>query len=181
MIDSTLAANPVYVANDGQNMGFGGGLIWIIFLFFILMSGGFGGYGANAGSLRLDDEFIKRDLFNINQNVSTQGCETRSAVQESAYQTLLGFKDMQMQQAQCCCDLKSAIHAEGEETRALITSNTIQELRDNLQAAQLQLGNLSQTQTLINALRPFPTPAYITCSPYTAFNGFGCGSCGYGC
>ena len=32
--------------------------------------------------------------------------------------------------------------------------------------------------TLISALRPFPQPAYITCSPYTAQNGFGCG-CGY--
>lgn len=48
-----------------------------------------------------------------------------------------------------------------------------------LQAAQLQLGNLSQTQNIINAVRPFPQPAYITCSPYTSVNGFGCGNgCG---
>ena len=60
-----------------------------------------------------------------------------------------------------------------------MTQNTIQELRDNLQAAQLQLGNNAQTQTIINAVRPFPSPAYITCSPYTAANGYG--SCGCGC
>lgn len=64
------------------------------------------------------------------------------------------------------CDIVNAIHAEGEATRGLITQNTIQELRDNLQAAQLQLGNYSQTQTLINELRPCAKPAYITCSPY---------------
>ena len=62
-----------------------------------------------------------------------------------------------------------------------MTQNTIQELRDNLQAAQLQLGNVSQTQTLINTLRPFPTPSYITCSPYTAVNGYGAYGCGNGC
>lgn len=29
------------------------------------------------------------------------------------------------------------------------------------------------------AVRPFPQPAYITCSPYTSVNGFGCGNgCG---
>lgn len=39
--------------------------------------------------------------------------------------------------------------------------------------------NLSQTQNIINAVRPFPQPAYITCSPYTSVNGFGCGNgCG---
>lgn len=69
------------------------------------------------------------------------------------------------------CEITNAIHAEGEATRALMTQNTIQGLRDQLQAAQLQLGNLSQTSTLINTLRPFPQPAYITCSPYQAVNG----------
>ena len=73
------------------------------------------------------------------------------------------------------------IKADGDATRALMTQNTIQELRDQLQAAQLQLGTLSQTQTLIGTLRPFPTPAYITCSPYTAANGYGSYGCGNNC
>lgn len=81
------------------------------------------------------------------------------------------------------CDIINAIHAEGEATRGLMTQNTIQELRDNLQAAQLQLGNLTQTSTIVNAVRPTPIPAYITCSPYQAagmYSGYGCGnSCFY--
>lgn len=59
----------------------------------------------------------------------------------------------------------------------------VQELRDNLQAAQLQLGQLSQTQTLLNEINKTPIPAYITCSPYAsayygynALNGCGCGN-----
>lgn len=49
-----------------------------------------------------------------------------------------------------------------------MTQNTIQELRDNLHAAQLQLGNFSQTQTIINTLQPVAKPAYITSSPYAS-------------
>lgn len=64
------------------------------------------------------------------------------------------------------CEITTAIHAEGEATRALINANVMQELRDQLQAAQLQLGNLSRTQDLVSQLRPVPIPAYITCSPY---------------
>lgn len=78
------------------------------------------------------------------------------------------------------CEITTAIHAEAEATRALMTANVMQELRDQLQAAQLQLGDLSQTQNIINAVRPFPQPAYITCSPYTSANGFGCNN-GCGC
>lgn len=31
----------------------------------------------------------------------------------------------------------------------------------NLQSAQLQIGNMSQTANIINAIRPFPNPAYV--------------------
>lgn len=87
------------------------------------------------------------------------------------------------------CEITTAIHAEGEATRALINSNTMQELRDklaererDLQTVQFQLSQQAQNATLIGTLRPFPQPAYITCSPYQSVNGT-CGSsynCGCG-
>lgn len=105
-------------------------------------------------------------------------CETQKEILESRYTTQLGFQQAQAQQAQCCCDLKTAIHAEGEATRALINANTMQELRDNLQAAQLQLGQLSQTNTLLAAIDKTPMPAYLTCSPYQAVQTNRGGCCG---
>lgn len=36
----------------------------------------------------------------------------------------------------------------------------------NLQAAQLQIGNMFQTANIINAIRPFPNHAYVVGSPY---------------
>lgn len=44
--------------------------------------------------------------------------------------------------------------------------NTIAQLRSDLQAAQLTLGNNAQTQALIGALKPYPQPAYVVSSPY---------------
>lgn len=71
------------------------------------------------------------------------------------------------------CDITTAIHAEGEATRALINQNTIQDLRDRLESrdrdlltANFQLSQQAQSAALIGTLRPFPQPAYITCSPY---------------
>ena len=80
------------------------------------------------------------------------------------YDTLLNFKDMQAQLAACCCDLKTAVHSEGEETRQLIQANTIQDLRDRLAASQretdtanLALQNNAQTSTILNSLGRFVT------------------------
>ena len=113
---------------------------------------------------------IQRDLcagFNgVNSAVTGIGYK----IDQCCCETNRNIDALRYEAAKNTCDITSAIHAEGEQTRALITQNTIQELRDQLQAAQLQLGNISQTQTLVNELRPCARPAYITCSPYTAYN-----------
>ena len=81
------------------------------------------------------------------------------------------------------CDIAGAIHAEGEATRALINQNTIQELRDKLEARDrevmtrdFQLSQLAQNQFLVNEIRPCAKPAYITCSPYTTASFCGAGA-----
>jgi hypothetical protein len=80
------------------------------------------------------------------------------------------------------CDVAGAIHAEGEATRALINQNTIQELRDKLEARDrdimvrdFQLSQQAQNAYLVNEIRPCARPAYITCSPYTTQSFCGCG------
>ena len=79
--------------------------------------------------------------------------------------------------AQNTCQITNAIHSEGEATRALINANMVQDLRDRLEARDrdilsrdFQLSQLNQNATLINAIKPCPIPAYITCSPYATNN-----------
>lgn len=113
----------------------------------------------------------------VNNNIA----ESRFATQQCCCETNRNIDAVRYENARNTCDIVNAIKADGDATRTLMTQNTIQELRDNLQAAQLQLGNISQTQTIINAVRPFPIPSYVTCSPYTAVNGYGACGCGNGC
>lgn len=192
---------PMYDLADRNNNEWGGGYwIWIILLFFL-----FGGNWGNNGNLQNDalmnQEFIKRDLFNTNQNVSSQGYQNSRDILESRYTTQLGLQNLGQQNQECCCatqraidgvntqsfkntcDITTAIHSEGEATRALINANTMQELRDKLAdrdrdllTANFQLSQQAQSANIINTLQPTPKPAYITCSPYYAYNNMtGCG------
>lgn len=196
--------------SDGMFGGAGGTWVWVFFLFFLLAWGGGGfGFGNNAaaqGALTraelyegLNNQGLENGIRGIQnglcdgfyaQNttmlqgmngVNSNIAESRFAAQQCCCETNRNIDAVRYENARNTCDIVNAIKADGDATRALMTQNTIQELRDNLQAAQLQLGNLSQTQTIINAVRPFPTPSYITCSPYTPANGYGSYGCCNGC
>lgn len=141
-----------------------------------------GFYAANTGVLN-GFNGIQRDLcqgFNaVNNGIS----ENRFAQQQCCCETQQAIREVNYNNARNTCDITSAIHAEGEATRALINANTVQELRDRLEqrdreimSRDFQLSQLSQNQTLINAIKPCPIPAYITCSPYATPN-YGCGNC----
>lgn len=200
-MESMNGIQPMYDLADRNNNEFGGGYwIWIILLFLL-----FGGNWGNNGNLQNDalmnQEFIKRDLFNTNQNVSSQGFQNSRDILESRYTTQLGLQNLGQQSQECCCatqraidgvntqsfkntcDITTAIHSEGEATRALINANTMQELRDKLAdrdrdllTANFQLSQQAQSANIINTLQPTPKPAYITCSPYYAYNNMtGCG------
>ena len=206
MTEGTMGLSAADVAavtrNDGYD-GFGNGAwIWIILLAFLFRGNWGGNYGAE--SPLVSEEFIKRDIFNTNQNVSNTACqtqrdvlenrytnqfcccETQKEILQSRYDAALQAQTLQAQLANCCCDLKTAIHAEGEATRGLIQANTIQDLRDrlaerdrDLSTANFQLSQQAQSANIISTLQPTPKPAYLTCSPYFAYNYGGCGnSCG---
>ena len=108
--------------------------------------------------------------------------ENRFAAQNCCCETNRNIDAVRYEGAQNTCAITNAIHAEGEATRALINANTMQDLRDKLEARDrdilardFQLSQLSQTASLVSELRPCAKPAYITCSPYTT-----AGACGLG-
>ena len=156
--------------NAGFNFGGVGGLI-LILLFFLIFGGGFGGgfFGNRGAAVENGISDLERDVLNGNAT-------TQRAVMEANYNNLMSFKDAQYQLSQCCCNLERTIMAEGAATRALIESNTIQELRDRLNTAN----NAITVQTITNNLQPTPKPAYLTCSPYAAYAPFGIYNAGCG-
>lgn len=137
-----------------------------------------GFYAMNTGMLNGFhgvDNALCNGFYSVNNSIQ----QARFDSQQCCCETNRNIDALRYESAKNTCDIVNAIKEDGAATRALMTQNTIQELRDQLQAAQLQLGNVSQTQTLINELRPCARPAYITCSPYQAYNspyGLGCGA-----
>lgn len=144
---------------------------------------------------------INGNVANGFYNTANSICNLKSDVLENRYATALGNantqRDILMQTTQlenqlgmtslqglarldsCCCDIKNAIREDGEQTRALITQNTIQDLRDRLASAKDVISDREQTDTLLSRLQPTPIPSYIVSSPYQSIftPNYGCG-CG---
>lgn len=133
---------------------------------------------------------VLENRFNCSQNA----CTTQKEILQNRYDTslglagidkdiLLGNQNLQAQLSSCCCTLENAIHKEGEATRNLMQQDKIDQLRDQVYTTNQALSNANLANTIINSVRPTPTPAYLTCSPYFAYNiGYGYNNgCGCGC
>lgn len=126
-----------------------------------------GFYAMNTGMLNGFsgvDSSLSAGFSAINQNIN----ESRFAAQQCCCETNRSIDAVKFENAQNTCDITTAIHAEGEATRALITQNQMQELRDQLADAKLANSQCAQNAYLVNQLQPVARPAYITASPYAA-------------
>lgn len=129
-------------------------------------------------------------------------CGVDKSIMQSSFQNQSGFNGISNQLASCCCDLErgqdaiknqmsrdtcdiiAAGHADTDRIINHLTQTEMDKLRTDLQSANFQLSQLSQTRTLIDELLPVAKPAYLTCSPYAASFGYPTGyynNCGCGC
>lgn len=169
--------------NDG--MGMGGSWMWIIVLFLFLFGNGgfgFGGRGAGLTQVEMQQGFDTAEITRKLDGLANGLCDGFYAQNTTMLNGFAGVtaavKDAQFAAQQCCCetnrnidavryeaqkntcDITTAIHAEGEQTRALIRQNEIQALRDKVAELQLAQSQCAQNSQLIGALRPYPVPAY---------------------
>lgn len=212
-MDTNYSLADIAAATGGNrsNDGFGDGNGWWLILFLLICGWGgygFGGYGGGGFNSPAGQGFATRS--DIDAALSTQGIE--SGIQNISTQLCNGFNTLGSQMANCCCDLKQGQgeinYNMAAQTNILqntvnngfrdvienqtagvqriidtITQDKIQSLQTELQSAQLQLSNAAQTNNIINALRPTPTPSYPVMSPYTSIINptgftFGAGNCG---
>lgn len=130
-------------------------------------------------------------------------CGIDKSIMQGNFYNQSGFNALANQLASCCCDIgrgqDSIKYALEKDVNALLVANEKntdrilnyltqtenEKLRTELQSAQFQLSQLSQTSNIVNQLMPVAKPAYLTCSPYAAAFGFptvGYNSgCGCGC
>ena len=136
------------------------------------LSDGF--YAVNTSNLQ-GFNGIQRDLCAGFNSVNNNIAENRFAAQQCCCETNRNIDNVRFEGSKNTTEITNAIHAEGEATRALINANTMQELRDRLEARDrdilardFQLSQLAQNQYLVNTIKPCPIPAYLTCSPYAS-------------
>jgi hypothetical protein len=131
------------------------------------------------------DSALCNGFNNVNNNIT----QARFDSQQCCCETNRNIDAVRYENARNTCDIVNAIREDGALTRAQMTANEMQNLRDQLNTANLQLSQQAQSANLINQLRPCPIPAYLSCSPYTSYdpfgyngyNGFGRSGCGCGC
>ena len=144
----------------------GGGAWWIIILFLFMFGMGGGGWGwGNRGNDALtraemqqgfDTQEITRKLDGINYGMCDGFYAQNTTMLNGFSGVTSAVRDAQFAAQQCCCetnrnidsvrydaqkntcDITTAIHAEGEATRALIQKNEMQSLRDRLQQMELR-------------------------------------------
>ena len=170
----------------------------------------FGGNGANDAAVQgaitrsdLFEGFNNQDVNGQLRGITNGLCDgfyaINSGLKDGFFGVQSGITELGYGMKDCCCginrnidavryenakntcDITTAIHNEGEATRALINANTVQALRDKLadrdrelMTANFQLSQQAQNAYLINEIRPCARPAYITCSPYTTSSFCGC-------
>lgn len=95
---------------------------------------------------------VNNNIESVKYALATEACATRSESDSNTQKILDRLTTMQMNDK----------------------DNQIYALQSELQAARNQIDNASQTQALVNALKPYPVPAYTVGSPYASAGNCGC-------
>lgn len=177
-------------ANDGYGDG---AWFWIIIILFAFWGNGFN--RNNSLETDIDTRFLERDVFSVNQNVSTTGCQTQRDVLEAKYDlgsqvlenrfncsqnacntqkeilqnrydNALQTQTLSAQMAQCCCDLRAESLANTQKVIDLIQQDKIDQLRDQVYTTNQALNSTNLANQIVNAIIPRPAPAYPSCSPF---------------
>lgn len=145
----------------GDDGAFGGNGAWWVILLFLFWGfngngwnrqGEFGQYATAASQQeilfgqqfgQLNDRLTRIDngicdsTFALNNSITTEGRNLSSQLAQCCCDNRLATANLAAQMDRQTCDITTAIHAEGEATRALIQTNEIQALRDKVSSLEM--------------------------------------------
>lgn len=174
----------VYASNDFQSLrtavnNLGNGIADATFALNNTINNGFNNTGRDiANGTYVIDKAITDNRYVLGNAIN----ENRFAAKECCCTTNRNIDQLRFDNQINAGNIQAAIHAEGEETRKLLVAQQVEALKyalaekdRNLQTAQFALSQQAQNATIINAVRPFPLPAFPVGNPY------GTNSCNCGC
>ena len=150
-----LSASDV-MALTKDNDGFGGvGLIILLFIFLIGIGGNGFGFGNNGTGLALAD--IQASLYNQTQDANSRQLQSSIAnvndfILNNKYDNAVLIKDLSNQISNSVASIGNLVSEQGNQTRAMIQQNYINELSDKLQTTRDELSNQRQSATLLSAI-----------------------------
>lgn len=176
MNGSGLTASDVMAITKDD--GFGGvGLIILLFIFLIGLSGNGFGFGGNNTALGLAD--IQASLYNQTQDANSRQMQgaianVNDTVLNNKYDNAILIKDLSNQLSNNTAVLTNMINTQTSTITNLFNEQTINELRDKLQTTRDELSNTRQTavitENILNNL------AITAPKPSCYYNPYGCGS-----
>ena len=172
-----LTASDV-MALTKNNDGFGGvGLIILLFIFLMAISGGNWGFGNNTGTaLGLAD--IQASLYNQTQDANSRQLQNSLAmvndtVLNNKYDNAILIKDLSNQMSNSVAAIGNQIANQTSTITNLFNQQTIDTLRDKLDTTRAELSNVRQTaQITENILGNLAT----TAPKPPCYYGCGCGN-----
>lgn len=192
MDNYSLADIRAVTDNDNGMCGGGGWWLILLFLFWGFNGNGFGNGGdygrfATAASQQeilfgqqfgqLNDKLnsigngICDSTFALNNSITNEGRQLSGQLAECCCENRLATANLAAQMDRQICDITTAIHAEGEATRALIQTNEIQALRDKVNSLEMDnrfCGVVRYPMSYSYSAGPSP---FCNCG-----NGCGCGN-----
>ena len=94
------------------------------------------GYEMQGGIGQLGKE-VALGQSNLQQTIMGTGNGIQQQIASCCCENRLATANLSAQMDRQTCDITTAIHAEGEQTRAMMQANTIQQLRDKVNALEL--------------------------------------------
>ena len=152
-MNGQLSASDV-MALTKDNDGFGGvGLIILLFIFLMAISGGNWGFGGN-GVTALGQSDLQNSLYFQSQDSAIRGlaqgqCSLTDTVLNSKYDSALLMKDASQQLSNSIAGISNQISNQTSMILGAINQNTIDDLRDKLAVTRDELSNTRQTAVKI--------------------------------
>lgn len=156
-----------------DNDGFGGvGLIILLFIFLIGLSGNGFGYGNNAAMFGLND--IQNSLYNQTQDANSRQLQSSIAnvndfILNNKYDNAVLIKDLSSQISNSVAALGNQINQQTATITGMFNQQTIDGLRDKLDTTRAELSNTRQTAVItenilsnLATVAPKP-PCYYNC------------------
>ena len=179
MTNSGLTAADV-LSLTKDNDGFGGvGLIILLFIFLMAISGGNWGFGGSNAATALGQSDLQNSLYFQSQDAAIRGVSAQIAnVNDSVligkYDNALLMKDASQQLSNSIASIGNLVVQENQSTRNMIMQNKIDALSDTITILRGENSNLRQNQYLLSQLAitaPKP-PCYYNCTETTTSTTF---------